>query len=129
MKKILLLDDNPQNNESYINKLKNKFYVEECIWMDSAERLVTNNEFDVFVIDVMMPTQSLDTMDEIHTGFYFYKQRIKCLNLKCPIVFWSWLTESSYKEFWVIPPENTHFLHKEENNSHLVKFVESLFKK
>ena len=44
MKKILLLDDNPQNNESYINKLKNKFYVEECIWMDSAERLVTNND-------------------------------------------------------------------------------------
>mgnify|MGYP002624751969 CR=1 FL=1 len=129
MKKILLLDDNPQNNESYINKLKNKFLVDECIWMDSAERLLTNEHYDVFVIDVMMPTQDLETTDEIHTGFYFYKEKLASLNLKCTIVFWSWLTESSFKDFWGTPPASTHFLHKEDDNNHLVKFVESLLRK
>lgn len=129
---ILLIDDNPLDNSGYINELKKFFNVDVAIKLSSAERLLRSKNYKVVVIDVMMPTQGLDTNNEMETGYVFYEERLSKLNLKNEYVFWSNLPEESYENFeWsnTEPPQNSSFLHKDpESEEHLAIYIKKILK-
>ena len=89
MRKVLIIDDNPINNAKYIDVLKRDYDVSIAIWMRSALRLLKNSNWDIIVIDVMMPTQILSSDNEMRAGFEFYDSEIKKLNLSSKIIFLS----------------------------------------
>lgn len=127
MKKVLLIDDNPQNNRGYIDSLRLKYCVDVTIKLVSAERMLDNETFDAVIIDVMMPTQFLDTNDEMTTGFEYYEQCLKARKIDSKIVFWSRLVKSCYDEFFETPPKGTFFVHKDDDDEHLAKFMDKLY--
>lgn len=100
MKKILVLDDNPQNNSIYIDPLRLFYQVDVAMALSSAERMMKNRNYDLIVIDVMMPTQNLSIDDDLSTGFEFYKRKVKPLYPNLEVLFWSNLTISSYEKFF-----------------------------
>lgn len=128
MKRILVLDDNPQNNSIYIDPLCQFYKVDVAMFLSSAERLMKCGTYDLIVIDVMMPTQNLPIDDELSTGFEFYKRIIKPKYPNQNVLFWSHLTNSSYEKFFK-DDKNSHidFLEKNHHNvNHLLEKVEQL---
>ena len=79
-KRILILDDNPINNRKYIDPLKEKFQVDVTLRMKSATRLIKTKEYDVIVIDIMMPSQFLKDNNEMMAGFNYYDEEISINN-------------------------------------------------
>lgn len=119
MKSVLILDDNPQNNSEYIDPVKKCFDVDVAMRIVSAKRMLRHKVYDFIVIDVMMSTQGLESDDEMTTGFVFYRDVLKDMNLSAKIVFWSRLDKESFDEFWSVAPKNSTFLHKAEESEHL----------
>lgn len=132
MKKILIIDDNPQNIQNFIDKVSDckKYYVETVMSLSDAERSIIMNHYDLIVIDIMMPTQTIRNRDELETGLIFYKKKVEPIidALKTKILFWSNLREEVYNEFFPEGiPCNTHFLHKNlYNENHLVEKIKSI---
>lgn len=128
MKRILVLDDNPQNNSIYIDPLRLFYKVDVAMFLSSAERLMKCGTYDLIVIDVMMPTQNLSIDDELSTGFEFYKRKIKPLNPNQKVLFWSHLTKSSYDKFFKYDEcSYIDFLEKNHHNvNHLLEKVEQI---
>lgn len=117
MKRILVVDDNPQNNSIYIDPLRQFYKVDVAMALSSAKRMMRNSNYDLIVIDVMMPTQNLSIDDELSTGFEFYKRIVNPLDPNQKVLFWSNLTNSSYEKFF-INDKKTHidFLEKDHHN-------------
>lgn len=129
MKKVLILDDNPQNNKKYIEKVEQGYNVDKVLKLVSAKRLIQHGEYDYIVIDVMMPTENYDAEDETTTGFVFYKEVIMNMGLKAQIIFWSRLEKDAYDIFFRNnPPANTHFLHKTQDEYHLKNYINDIDK-
>lgn len=131
MKKVLVIDDNPVDNSGYTKELSKYYDVTVVKDLVPAERLIRNNKYDVIVIDVMMPTQYLNTTNELVTGFVFYEQIISKQNVNCPIIFWSRLYKDSYDDYFsnTTPPENSSFVHKDKSDSHLLSFINKIILK
>lgn len=126
---ILLIDDNPQDNSGYIHELKKHHNVDVAMKISSAKRLLEMNQYDLIVIDVMMPTQSLSTHSEMITGYVFYDEIIRSkLNLKTRVLFWSHLNEESYDKFFSnTTPVNSSFLHKDSlSDDHLLSYINNM---
>ena len=126
---ILLIDDNPLNNSGYIGALEGHYNVDVAMRLVSAERLIKSRLYDIIIIDVMMPTQNLTTHDETSTGYSFYYETLKpMLKDQMPIIlFWSRLEEESFNRwFGEHKPDNVFFLHKNEDEDHLLKKIELL---
>ena len=125
---ILLIDDNPRDNSGYIQELKKHHNVDVAIRVSSAKRLLEMKQYDIIIIDVMMPTQSLPTHSEMTTGYVFYNEIISKLNLKTRVLFWSNLNEESCDKFFSnTTPVNTSFLHKDSlSDDHLLSYIDNL---
>ncbi len=128
---ILLIDDNPEDNSGYINVLKKYYNVDVAISLVSAKRLIKIRQYDVIVIDVMMPTHHLNSHNELTAGFDFYSEILlpilNDLDTKPLVLFWSRLyRDSFYRYFGDHKPDNVFFIHKNQNNDHLLKEIELL---
>ena len=127
-KKVLIIDDNPANNEHFIEPLENRFEVTVVMKLVSAERLIRIQYYDFIIIDVMMPSQGLLDVDEMLTGFVFYRDFILPLGLNSKIVFWSRFNPQIFTDFWEVPPSNAFYLQKSYAIDHLLEFLLSIDK-
>ncbi len=131
MKKGLILDDNPENNKKYIEKVAQNYSLDIVFRLVSAKRLIQSRDYDFIVLDVMMPTENYEIDDETTTGFEFYKKEVegKMKNKHAQIVFWSRLEKDAFYDFWgENSPNNTHFLHKTQDENHLLNYIKDLDK-
>lgn len=125
-KKVLILDDNPINNNKYIIPVKEKYSVDVTFLMSSATRMLKSREYDIVVIDIMMPSQGLSNKDEMSAGFNYYQEVLRNLHLKCKILFWSRLTESCYDKTLYPNDGNFDFVHKSESRNHLLNKINAM---
>lgn len=130
MKRILVIDDNPLNNKVYTDPLEKKYQVDIVMSLISVERKLQINQYDLFVIDIMMPTQKYGGDNEIITGFYFYTHNLKEQYPNIPILFWSNLPSDAFDDYFRNDkPRNVFFIQKaKENNSHLLEKVNKILK-
>lgn len=124
MKKVLIIDDNPDNNNKYIREVEKKYNTVIVSNMRSAIRLLNSNSYDVVVIDVMMPTQILNTHNEMTAGFDFYDTCMKGTGLKSKIIFWSRLTNSCFDRNKYNDSTIFSFVQKSDISDHLLKEIE-----
>lgn len=129
-KKVLIIDDNPENYEDFVSPLKRKYDVIITLSLRDAFRKVKLYNFDLIIIDIMMPTRDLKNKDELMTGLCFYKEQLRPLEheKQLRILFWSNLTQRTYDEFFgEDKPDNVDFTHKEtRNKNHLLEKVNEL---
>ena len=130
MKSILVLDDNPQNNSSFVKPLMKFYKVDVAMAISSAERLIHRRRYDLIIIDIMMPIQNLKIDNELLTGFEFYERRIKIEHPNQKVLFWSILTKKSYDDFFIDEYNtNIDFIQKNfEDDNHLLKKVQNILK-
>lgn len=130
MKTVLILDDNPQINTRYFLPLESRYKVEITMRMVSAERMARHSQYDFIVIDVMMPTQKLDSYDEMSAGYVFYRdvlqKALQETGYNPKIIFWSRREVGSFNKFWPIKPINVFFLQKSRSDKHLKEFLMNL---
>lgn len=127
-KKVLLLDDNMSVTKSSIEELDKVFDVVRCKQIKVAAHRLIIYQFDLLVIDLMMPPEGLDVKDEFNAGFYFYKQYVKGKYDGVPVLFWTNLNETPYHEFMKENGENSllHYLQKSDDNEELVNKVKEI---
>ena len=127
-KKILLLDDNMSVSKSSIDELSSAFDVVKCRQILVAAHKLMVYKFDLMVIDLMMPPEGLNVKDEFNAGFHFYKQYVKDKYDKVPVLFWTNLNDTPYKEFMKNNGENhlLHYLQKSDDREELVKKVKEI---
>ena len=128
-KKVLLLDDNMTVTEESIEALAKVYDVERCKEISIAAHRMKVYHIDLFVIDLMMPPKGLDVKDEFNAGFLFYAQYVQKKYPQTPVLFWTNLNNSSYKDFltknegkpWL------RYLQKSEDNQALLNEVNKIF--
>ena len=129
-KSILIIDDNPENCEDYIAPLREHYNVIVSMTIRDALRRIKFYDFDLIVIDIMMPTNGIDNTDDLKTGLFLYDEKLKSLeiNSKLQYLFWSNLSQDTYNEhFAAFKPNNVEFAHKEtKNKKHLLEKVNQL---
>ncbi len=135
-KKILLIDENILENENFINVLRSNYEVDAVGYIKAARiRLQSPNDYDLVVLDVMMPTLGLFDLEEteggLKTGLVYYEKELKPLDV--PVLFWSWNadfeSEIEKKKNENIYSKNTDFLLKDNDINHLLDGVNSFFNK
>lgn len=130
-KNILIIDDNPNNYEDCIDPVREHYNVTVCESLRDAERKISFYRYDLIVIDIMMPTSGITSKDDLRTGLFFYKEKLKSLENERPLLkflFWSNLTQSIFDEFFhESKPSNVDFLHKQpKNKNHLLVAIKTL---
>ncbi len=100
MKKILLFDDNPLDYDDYIDALRTQYEVTVVHDIESATRRMRIMDFDLLIIDQMMPTNGVNKKDQFRTGLNFYIQYIADNYSSIPVVIWTHLSDKMYNEFW-----------------------------
>lgn len=129
MKSILVLDDNPQNNDSFIHPLRNYYKVDVVMALSSAERMMKHNRYDLVIIDIMMPIQNLPITNELQTGMEFFNRKIKESYPSQEVIFWTNLTKDSYDSFFPANTAHIDYLQKDKTNvNHLLNKVMEIFK-
>lgn len=126
MKRILIIDDNPDNNEDYIMPVCKKYSVEVVMFLRSAERKLMRTHYDLIVIDIMMPSQNLKNSDEMRTGLSFYEEFILKNSISSKILFWSRLPEEVFKDYTKNKKGMLDFVQKTSDTDHLLRKVETL---
>lgn len=127
MKKIFLLDDNIMSCEKALEKLEEEFEVYRCKEVLSAARRIHLIEYDMFIIDLMMPTKGLDNLDEFSAGFSFYDKYVKQGWPDVPVLFWTNLTDGSFKSFQANHGKpNLFYLQKSDNDLELLEKVKEI---
>lgn len=130
-KKILLIDENLQENKNFIDVLRTEYEVDPVGYISAARiKLQHFEEYDLVVLDVMMPPLGLfdliETEDGLKTGLVFYESDLK--EKKIPVLFWSWnadfAEEIKNKTKYEI---NTDFLLKDNDLNHLLDGVNNFF--
>jgi len=129
MKTILVLDDNPQNNDRFIHPLRNYYKVDVVMALSSAERKMKHNRYDLVVIDIMMPIQNLPITNELQTGMEFFNRKIKESYPSQEVIFWTNLTKDSYDSFFPANTAHIDYLQKDKTNvNHLLNKVREILK-
>ena len=126
-KKILIIDDNPEDNSFFISVLEKNHEVDVTAYISSARiKLEQSNKYDLIVLDIMMPTlgevfNGIDTADGLKTGLAYYEAEL--IKKEIPVLFWSW-NEAFVKETKEKGWDKVGFLLKETDVNHLLKGVE-----
>jgi len=124
-KKILLIDDHPDDYSDYISVLKENYDVDVTAYISTARIKLQPNKYDLIVIDIMMPTLGEDFKeneeDGLKTGLAFYEAELKGKSI--PALFWCW-NEDFKKDVKDKKWDKTDFLLKETDDEHLLKGVE-----
>lgn len=130
MKKVLIIDDNPKNVSCTIAEVQQEYFVEIVMDLSSAERLIKMSQYDLIVIDVMMPAIGTWDISEIETGLHFYKKKVVPIinSQKTQILFWSHFSKDKFIEFFHNGiPDNVGFLHKNIfDEKHLLVKIRSM---
>lgn len=130
MKNILIVDDNPLNNEKYISPLRDKYKVDVEMTIDGAIYDLENFHYDLIVIDIMMPMQGISAKNELSTGLYFYREKVQRIRPNLETLFWSNLPCEPFNIFFKDEKkrEHIHFLQKDkEIDNHLLNKIDSIF--
>ena len=127
-KKILLLDDNMSVTKSSIDELNKVFDVVRCKQIKVAAHRLQIYQFDLLIVDLMMPPEGLEVKDEFNAGFFFYKQYVKGNFDNIPVLFWTNLNEAPYNAFMNENGENPllHYLQKSDDNEELLNTVKEI---
>lgn len=129
-KRIIIIDDNPENCEDYVAPLKGKYEVSISMSLRDAIRKIKMFDYDLIIIDIMMPTNGIKKKDELKTGLFFYEEYLKPLEKEkeLHILFWSNLSQRTYDDFFgECKPNNVDFAHKERRNkNHLLEKINEL---
>lgn len=129
MRKILLLDDNTMSCENSLEVLEKVYEVHKCKEILSAVRRIGLVKYDLFIIDLMMPTKGLDNLDEFSAGFNFYNKYIKDDYKETPVLFWTNLTDGSFKAFQADSGRsNLYYLQKSDDDNALLEFIKNNIK-
>lgn len=129
MRKILLLDDNTMSCENSLEVLEKVYEVHKCKEILSAVRRIGLVKYDLFIIDLMMPTKGLDNLDEFSAGFNFYNKYIKNDYKETPVLFWTNLTDGSFKAFQADSGRsNLYYLQKSDDDNALLEFIKNNIK-
>lgn len=130
MKKIFIIDDNMACLKKAVDNLESAFEVHRCQSVEKATRLLKSNKYDLFVIDIMMPTRGLINKDEFKAGFNFFLEKVTNTHPNVPILFWSNLSEASFNTFKASNPNipSLNFLHKTDDNNELLNEVKKILK-
>lgn len=127
MKKIFLLDDNIVSCEKSLEQLERYYEVHRCKEIISAVRRIGLEKYDLFIIDLMMPTKGLDNLDEFSAGFNFYNKYLKEVYPDVPVLFWTNLTDGSFKAFQTDSGRsNLYYLQKSEDVNALYECVKTI---
>lgn len=127
MKKIFLLDDNIVSCEKSLEQLEHYYEVHRCKEIISAVRRIGLEKYDLFIIDLMMPTKGLDNLDEFSAGFNFYNKYLKEVYPDVPVLFWTNLTDGSFKAFQADSGRsNLYYLQKSEDVNALYECVKTI---
>lgn len=88
-KRILWIDNDPQYIKPFVLAMEDEGYaVSIAKTVSQGERLITNQRFDLVILDVMIPTMSEkeeetyppdETEDSHKTGLLFYKRHVGVL--------------------------------------------------
>lgn len=124
MKRILIIDDNPENNRIFIRQLERKYDVNVAMFLTSARRMLNMQNYDLIVLDVMMPTQGLENTDEMNTGFRFFIDFVSAKNIKT--LFWTRLSDECYNQIIKDNYDFTCFCQKSSDENHLLAAVEKI---
>ena len=130
-KRVLIIDENINEYKSSINVLSSKYGVDAVGYIQTAEYKLKNNNYDLIILDIMMPPLDLyslqETSDGLRTGFVYYEDKLK----PRPVLFWSWNSdfeeEIKKKKIDNVEWRNTEFLLKEIDDDHLLKRVNRFF--
>ena len=129
MRKILLLDDNTMSCENSLEVLEKVYEVHKCKEILSAVRRIGLVKYDLFIIDLMMPTKGLDNLDEFSAGFNFYNKYIKDDYKETPVLFWTNLTDGSFKAFQADSGRsNLYYLQKSDDDNALLELIKNNIK-
>ena len=128
MRKILLLDENIYDYKNEIDILKSQYDVDAVGYIETANYMLKRSvDYDLIVLDIMMPTLGLfsneETFDGLKTGLVYYEKEIQPLNI--PVLFWSWNSDFEEEIKWI----NTGFLLKKTDYNHLLDGVNRFFNK
>lgn len=124
MKRILIIDDNPENNRIFIRQLERKYDVNVAMFLTSARRMLNMQNYDLVVLDIMMPTQGLKNTDEMNTGFRFFIDFVSKKNIKT--LFWTRLSDENYNQIIKDNYDFTRFCQKSSDENHLLAAVEKI---
>ncbi|GHT38647.1 hypothetical protein AGMMS49965_02700 [Bacteroidia bacterium] len=132
-KRILLIDDHPEDNSNFISALRDGGYdVDVTAYISTARmKLKQPDRYDLVVIDVMMPPleetfNDIDTEDGLRTGLAYYEAELKGKNI--PVVFWSWNGDFK-KDITDKNWDKTYFVFKDTDDNHLLDGVKRFCKK
>lgn len=131
MKKILLLDDNMVVSSPSIDELDKYYEVTRCKEISKAANRLEETDYDLFVIDLMMPPKGLNEKDEFNAGFCFYKQYVKGKYDDVPVLFWTNLNDTPYNEFLEEngKDDKLHYLQKSDDDLMLLDTVNQILGK
>lgn len=130
-KKILLIDENLQENKNFIDVLRTAYEVDPVGYISAARiKLQHSEEYNLVVLDVMMPPLGLfdliETEDGLKTGLVFYEHDLR--EKKIPVLFWSWNADFAEEiKDRAKYDSNTSFLLKDNDPNHLLDGVNKFF--
>lgn len=127
-KKVLIIDDNPLNNEKYFSLVRETYDVDIEMTIDGAEYDLAGFHYDLVVIDIMMPVQGVKANNELSTGLFFYRERVEGRYPGLKVLFWSNLTSEPYLQFFKDKKcDLVFFLQKNrKNTAHLKDFIDTI---
>ncbi len=135
-KRILIIDDDLNLCQSFIDKLSEQYAIYTCFRFNYAERLIQLYQFDVIIIDINMNPSGLNFPitrynDCLYSGLFFYKEKLKHVINECDtiIVFWSMYSELTFLDFFNqhVPP-NVSFVNKMQYSPDgFLEYINSLY--
>ncbi|MDR1202461.1 MAG: hypothetical protein LBL58_12670 [Tannerellaceae bacterium] len=131
-KRILVIDENIKDYTNYIDALRTEYDVDDCGYIGTARYKLHKNNYDLIILDIMMPTLGLFPLEEttygLRTGLVYYEKEL----ILRPVLFWS--LNSDFEKEIKNKKENdpdwnkTGFLLKDPDYKHLLNGVNHFLK-
>lgn len=129
-KDILLIDDRPSTYQNFIDALQERYNVVIALSLKGAKRQLRYRKFDLAIVDMMMPTNGFDDIDDFHAGLMFYDSIIRNNYPEMPTIIWSVINEvteyKDKKQKLGQQIDNLYYCNK-ERVSNLLSVIDSIF--
>lgn len=98
-KKLLWVEDEKDQFRAFAYKLSKEYGIERAIDFENAKELISNNKFDLIVVDIILPSglpqEAIDNFKNI-TDIYYgieFIQHVRSISKAVPIIVVSVVTE------------------------------------